>query len=137
MKTCAHCGEQFHRSKGESPKRWDARRFCSRTCSNHGTLDARRNGWHVEDRGFDTPCWIWDGALTDGGYGKASRGGKTTTAHRYVYEMYRGPIPEGLHLDHLCEVRECVNPDHLDPVTGSENTRRSWERGRHDEKRRS
>ena len=45
---------------------------------------------------------------------------------REVYELYRGPIRNGLHLDHLCRVRSCVNPDHLEPVTQAENNRRAW-----------
>ncbi|WP_187280760.1 HNH endonuclease signature motif containing protein [Microbispora sp. CSR-4] len=46
-------------------------------------------------------------------------------AHRAAYELYFGPIPDGLQLDHLCRVRHCVNPAHLEPVTGQENTLRS------------
>lgn len=46
-------------------------------------------------------------------------------AHRFAYELVKGPIPEGLTLDHLCNVPLCVNPDHLEPVTLSENIRRA------------
>ena len=69
----------------------------------------------------DDGCWIWTGALTRGGYGKTKVLGRTTVAHRYCYEQLVGPIPEGLQLDHLCRVRACVNPDHLEPVTCQEN----------------
>ena len=84
-----------------------------------------------EDRGYDTPCWIWQletvkpGRRTTGGYGKMGIKGKYWLAHRWYYERSKGPIPEGLQLDHLCEVRACVNPDHLEPVTPLVNTRRS------------
>ena len=68
-------------------------------------------------------CWLWNGARTgsDRAYGQAWLNGRHL-AHRLVYRLLRGPIPDGLHLDHLCRNRCCVNPDHLDPVTGRENT---------------
>ncbi len=59
-----------------------------------------------------------------GGYGLAWHKGHNNLAHRRVYELLRGPIPEGLTLDHLCRERSCVNPDHLEPVTFRENIRR-------------
>ena len=61
-------------------------------------------------------CWIWTAALDQDGYGKCRRDG-VKRAHRVAYEELVGPIPAGLHLDHLCRVRECVNPEHLQPVT--------------------
>jgi hypothetical protein len=67
---------------------------------------------------------MWPGAKCGPGYGHLSRGGKSAgnvLAHRVVYEALVGPIPEGLTLDHLCRVRACVNPDHLEPVTLAEN----------------
>lgn len=92
----------------------------------------------MRDCGYITPCHVWTGAKqTREGicYGKVSVGGKTLLAHRYVYTIEVGPIPDGHHLDHLCEVPLCVRGDHLEPVTPAENTRRSWQRGRHDAKR--
>lgn len=78
----------------------------------------------VENRGYKTPCWIWQLTLTQDGYGRASKGRNPISAHRKYYEKYVGPIPKGLVLDHLCRVRCCVNPEHLEPVTPIENTRR-------------
>jgi hypothetical protein len=69
-------------------------------------------------------CWIWRGGLTSNGYGSLSAGGsngRKLLAHRVAYEFVIGPIPEGLDLDHLCRVRACVNPAHLEPVTRREN----------------
>lgn len=70
-----------------------------------------------------TGCWNWTGALTKG-YGRIKVGGRTRIAHRVVYERLVGPIPEGLHLDHLCVNPRCIRPEHLEPVTTRENNRR-------------
>lgn len=69
-------------------------------------------------------CWYWSGHLKRDGYGLAYDGIKTRQAHRMAYELLIGPIPDGLVLDHLCRVKRCVNPDHLEPVTNAENIRR-------------
>lgn len=72
-----------------------------------------------------TACWLWAGYLKPNGYASISLDRKHKVyAHRYVYERFRGPIPDGLQLDHLCRVRSCVNPWHLEPVTAAENLRR-------------
>lgn len=69
-------------------------------------------------------CWLWTGGKNTSGYGQCSVGRGTQVAHRIVYEALVGPIPNGLTLDHLCRVRHCVNPAHMEPVTKGENTRR-------------
>jgi hypothetical protein len=75
-------------------------------------------------------CWLWTGSIIRNGYGNFYVGDATRLAHRFAYELLVGKIPEGLTIDHLCRVRNCVNPDHLEPVTGAENTRRG-EAGKH------
>lgn len=74
-------------------------------------------------------CWVWTGCIagTDGGYGQIRVKGRGLAAHRVAYELFVGPIPEGLQLDHLCRNKHCVNPEHLEPVTASENKRRDHE----------
>ena len=79
-------------------------------------------------------CWIWTGSANQKGYGqlylKVNGKHRVIKAHRFAYESFFGPIPEGLELDHLCRVRQCVNPAHLDPITHVENLNRRWERER-------
>lgn len=73
---------------------------------------------------FLTPCWIWRGTISVKGYGVIGVRDKVVYAHRAVYIAYKGPIPEGLELDHLCRNTSCVNPEHLEPVAHKENCRR-------------
>lgn len=68
----------------------------------------------------DGSCWLWSGALTNG-YGTMNINQKTVPAHRFSYELHKGKIPEGLQIDHLCRVHNCVNPDHLEAVTSQIN----------------
>ncbi len=70
-------------------------------------------------------CWEWAKYRSSSGYGMIHRQGKPTYVHRVAYEMLVGPIPDGLHLDHLCRNPPCCNPLHLEPVTPREN----WARG--------
>lgn len=76
-------------------------------------------------------CWLWTGA-TARGYGYIAWDGELLIVHRAYLESTGVQIPTGLELDHLCRVRNCVNPDHLEPVTHQENTKRGlaghWKR---------
>jgi hypothetical protein len=73
-------------------------------------------------------CWVWTGARTDGGYGSYRYSNdpnvSAALAHRWSWQHLVGAIPADLELDHVCRNRACVNPDHLEPVTGSVNVRR-------------
>lgn len=80
---------------------------------------------HVESSIRKTSlCWQWVGYTTEAGYGVVSIADKTYRAHRVVYESARGRVPAGMQLDHLCRNRDCVNPEHLEPVTALQNTMR-------------
>lgn len=69
-------------------------------------------------------CWVWQRALNQDGYGVTRSGGRMMKAHRVCHEEFVGAIPAGMELDHLCRVRSCVNPAHLEPVTHAENVSR-------------
>lgn len=72
----------------------------------------------------DGDCWIWHGSRTADGYGIFYFNARSVMAHRWSYENFYGSIPEGLQIDHLCRVRSCVRPEHLEAVTSRENRRR-------------
>ena len=69
-------------------------------------------------------CWLWTASLKSKGYGQFYYNGKNIHAHRAAYGLFKGPIPEGLTIDHLCRVIRCVNPGHLEAVTNKENVLR-------------
>lgn len=83
-------------------------------------LELFKKKFKVDDSG----CWLWQAADNGAGYGQFWIGSKNVLAHRWSYEHFKGPIPEGLHVDHLCKVTKCVNPEHLEAVTQFENIRR-------------
>lgn len=80
------------------------------------------------DRSSKSPCWIWTGAIDRDGYGvigiRGDDGLKHKKAHRVSYEFHVRPLADHEIMDHLCRVRNCVNPDHLEPVTTAENVYR-------------
>ncbi len=101
--------------------------YCSRICAGIGKRRKKTkeemflivtSRIHVDENG----CWIWLGAKKNG-YGALTINGKPSQyAHRISYELFTGvPIPSDKELDHLCMVRPCINPDHLETVTHQEN----------------
>lgn len=73
----------------------------------------------------ETGCWIWNANRNHSGYGMFKFKGKSRVAHKWIYEFLNGEVKPPLQLDHLCMVKCCVNPSHLEPVTASENIRRA------------
>lgn len=122
--TCQQCGETFL----AKPCRvaYGQAKYCSVLCTATAkTIPAEGRAWRLVDTtaGPDA-CWPWLGALAHGYGSMRGADGRTTGAHRVIYQSMRGPIPDGLELDHLCRNRSCVNPAHLEPVTRIENARR-------------
>lgn len=83
------------------------------------------NVWDRVEVGHPLGCWLWSGSRDTHGYGRVNTpiGG---VAHRVVYTLLVGPIPEGLTIDHLCRNPPCVNPDHVEPVEHAENIARGY-----------
>ncbi len=91
--------------KGIAPRRLFARRLLEKTL-------------------FGDGCWEWQGTDNRHGYGQLRLGSRYPMAHRSMYELFRGPIPDGLVIDHLCRNTRCVRPSHLEPVTSAVNSQR-------------
>lgn len=112
--TCEHCGKVFHG--------WGAAYITHVRA--HEEFEQRF--WANVDKNGPGGCWIWTWHKRGGGrYGFHTLGKRQFSAYRVAYELIVGPIPEGLELDHLCRVTECVNPAHLEPVPRDENMRRA------------
>ena len=77
--------------------------------------------WAKADKSGE--CWLWTASRTKKGYGQF-KAEHMVYAHRFAYELLVGPIPDGLTIDHLCRVRHCVNPDHMEPVSNRVNVLR-------------
>lgn len=84
--------------------------------------DVLERFWFHIDKTDD--CWLWTGYLNRDGYARFRIGKQFVAVHRWSYEHFIGPIPDGLTIDHLCRVRNCANPEHLEPVTIGVNTLR-------------
>src|SRR6266850_2256034 len=91
-------------------------------------IDQEVRFWRYVEPEPNSGCWLWIGARKRGGYGIFERYHSprrvSNTAYKFSYELHRGLVPDGLELDHLCRVHECVNPWHLEAVSRGVNLRR-------------
>lgn len=96
---------------------------------NNPRLDPVSRFWRATRKGSSPDdCWIWTRGTDGGGYGAFSVNDRSVKAHRFAYELLRGPIAENGTIDHLCEETRCVNPAHMEVVSANENVRRRWVR---------
>lgn len=88
--------------------------------------------YSIVNTGYETPCWLWRGPRSEKGYAVTNRSGTNVKdkVHKLYYEKFIGPVPEDLELDHLCCMKHCINPYHLEPVTHIVNLRRAVKNGR-------
>lgn len=125
-RTCQQCGASF--TTGTPRARDDRRKFCGSTCYHAAqrarslSLDERFDAVRLEPSGA---CLLWTGMVSKTtGYGRLASMPREILAHRFAYERAHGPIPDGLTIDHLCRVRPCVNPEHMEAVTSGVNVLR-------------
>lgn len=125
-RVCLLCGKSFTLRYLPSGNK---NAYCSRSCAVQARIYPpllERFMAKVDRSPEHNGCWLWTAVIDHGGYGriKLSRARKMAGAHRVAYELFKGQIPDGLDLDHLCRNRRCVNPEHLEPVSRRENALR-------------
>jgi hypothetical protein len=129
-RTCRHCGATF--SCSPARVRIGQGIYCSRQCFwNDRPARGVLRFWSLVQK--TESCWLWMGRLQPDGYGVLDIGHRMTRAHRFSYELHKGPIPDGLCVCHNCpggDNRRCVNPDHLWLGTVGDNNRDQTVRGR-------
>ena len=87
--------------------------------------DIERFKRHVQ---VEDECWVWTGRRNVHGYGEFKHNDKKHRAHRWIWQVLNGDLPQDIAIDHLCRNRACVRPSHLEPATSEENTRRGINR---------
>lgn len=122
-----------HYGKGLCEKHYTRQRrhkslFIKRNEPCYGSLQERFNSKFNID---DDNCWLWTGSLDKDGYGFLMYEGKAIKAHRYAFILNRGEIPEDLQICHSCDIRNCVNPNHLFLGTQKDNMQDAMKKGRH------
>ena len=122
MRICSieGCGKK-HKGHGYCNKHWLRLRIHGDPTYKPPTIHSRIIRKVLSENQDPNVCWVWPGATNGIGYGMVGFNGKNMGAHRAVYRILVGPIPEGFTLDHLCRNPICVNPHHLEPVSMRDN----------------
>lgn len=127
-KTCQQCGIEFNPHLGTPGY------FCSVQCLGKArAIPAIERFLQKVSPEPNSGCWLWLGAMGKNGYGSFGPGGRygsTKRAHKFSYEHFIGKVPSGLVIRHACDVKLCVNPDHLIVGTQAENLEDAFVRGR-------
>lgn len=131
---CEWCEKLIPRNLKVGPSNYIKKRFCSKSCSTKRSNINRGVpvwelvfgvGRYIEVRcsriGVEGDCWIWQGTVNPRwGYGQVQTRGVLHRAHKLAFELVNGPVPEGKELHHRCEMKLCINPAHLQPLTKQE-----------------
>lgn len=135
-KSCPLCGTHFIKRVRESADQWEARKYCSTSCSarSRTIVPLHVRFWQKVEKRGGNKCWIWTGARDNHGYGKIGVGGGPNRvnlkAHRLSYEMRFGLIQGQNVICHTCDNPSCVNPNHLFEGSQKDNVKDAVRKGR-------
>jgi len=131
-KVCAACDAPLSKRKGESEGNWQRRKTCGLECGYallRYTPERRAASFWAKVNKTDS-CWLWTAYRNWAGYGLFKFGPGLVNVHRISWQYRHGEIPEGMHVLHKCDVRNCVNPDHLFLGTHQDNMNDKGLKGR-------